>query len=299
MLAPHLAARAFPSRWSRRPRACARRSTARGTPRTFERRLNEFKDRRSILRPGHILTTRRTADAPRSREALHLNRVVRIGLPSPEPPPDRARPRPVVDAPPSCIPHPWRSATGSRGPSAALPVRYAILGLGKNGRGCARYASDIECLVVYKRQRLHVRPREDREQGVFDMMVRELLAPWCTASAKGSSTSTCGCAPTGGGSAGMQPGKLLHVLRARRTRALLRKARPRAAARRGRRPALSAARSNACATRWSTRRRASTSPRCARCARGRSRKRRNRAASMPSSAPARWSISSTPCRSCR
>ena len=175
MLAPHLGGARFSEPLEQTPaRLRAALDGARDTA-DFERRLNEFKDREIYLYDlDHILTTRRTADAPRSREALHLTEsfesdflLLSRRL--------TALAEAVVDA---AAAHAFLTLAQRHGQPrtvAALPVRYAILGLGKMGGAALGYASDIECLVVYSDNGSTSGPEKIENREFFDMMVRELL----------------------------------------------------------------------------------------------------------------------------
>ena len=116
----------------------------------------------------------------------------------------------------------------------ACPVRYALLGLGKLGGVALGYASDIELLLVYSDSGSTGGPERIDNAEFFDKLVREVLQ-LVHAKREGIFHIDLRLRPYGAaGPAGVQPGELLHVLRAGRPGALLRAAVPGAAAGRGR-----------------------------------------------------------------
>ena len=110
-------------------------------PGEFTRRLNDFKDREIYLYDlDHILAPQRRTSADEESfisDFLTLSRRL------------TARAKVVVDAAASFA---WRQLAARFGEPrtvAGLPVRLAILGLGKLGGVALGYASDIELLFVY------------------------------------------------------------------------------------------------------------------------------------------------------
>ena len=161
MLAPHLGGARFAEPLDQIPaRLRAALGGAMETP-EFERRLNEFKDREIYLFDlDHILTTRQ--EAFESDFLVLSHRLTALA-------------EAVVEA---AAAHAYRRLSERYGEPrtvAALPVRYAILGLGKMGGAALGYASDIECLVVYSDSGSTAGPEEIENREFFDTMVRELL----------------------------------------------------------------------------------------------------------------------------
>jgi glutamate-ammonia-ligase adenylyltransferase len=176
MLAPHLGGARFSEPLEQIPaRLRATLDGAEDTP-EFERRLNEFKDREIYLFDlDHILTTRRGAGsmpgetgAAAQQEAFESDFLLLSRRLT-------ALAEAVVE---SAAAHAYRRLSERYGEPrtvAALPVRYAILGLGKMGGAALGYASDIECLVVYSDSGSTAGPEKIENREFFDMMVRELL----------------------------------------------------------------------------------------------------------------------------
>jgi len=108
-------------------------------PEEFARRLNEFKDRETYLFDlDHILSSRRsgTEEAPGAAFLTLSRRLTALA-------------EVIVDAAAAFA---WRlvaARTGEPRTVAGLPVRLAIMGLGKLGGAALGYASDIELLFVY------------------------------------------------------------------------------------------------------------------------------------------------------
>ncbi len=174
MLAPHLGGARFSEPLEETPGRLRAALAGAADSADFERRLNEFKDREIYLYDlDHILTTRRAAESSTGDAAapaasfesdfLLLSRRL------------TALAEAVVDA---AAAHAFRVLAERYGEPrtvAALPVRYAILGLGKMGGAALGYASDIECLVVYSDNGSTAGPEKIENREFFDMMVRELL----------------------------------------------------------------------------------------------------------------------------
>jgi len=122
----------------------------------FARRLNEFKDREIYLFDlDHILTP--------GSDFLTLSRRL------------TALAELVVDA---AATHAWRALHGRFGEPrtvAGLPVRCAIMGLGKLGGVALGYASDIELLFVYSDSGSTSGPERLDNSEFFDKLVREVL----------------------------------------------------------------------------------------------------------------------------
>ena len=171
-----------------------------------------------------------------------------------------------------------RSAPGSASPArwpasrCATPswawARWAASALG--------YASDIELLFVYSDSGSTAGPELIDNSEFFDRLVREVLR-LVHAKREGIFHIDLRLRPLRRRRApGVQPGELLHVLRARGARRTPTSGSPWCACGPSAGTGASGARWSGCATRWSTPRRASTWRSCARCARGRSRRRPGR-----------------------
>jgi glutamate-ammonia-ligase adenylyltransferase len=131
----------------------------------FARRLNEFKDREIYLFDlDHILNARDATDAEAfGSDFLTLSRRL------------TALAEHVVDAAASFA---WRALCARFGEPrtvAGLPVRYAIMGLGKMGGVALGYASDIELLFVYSDSGSTAGPEKIDNSEFFDRLVREVL----------------------------------------------------------------------------------------------------------------------------
>jgi [glutamine synthetase] adenylyltransferase / [glutamine synthetase]-adenylyl-L-tyrosine phosphorylase len=176
MLAPHLGSARFSEPLEEIPeRLHAALSGARDTP-EFERGLNEFKDREIYLFDlDHILTARRgtegmpgDAGAPSHQEAFESDFLLLSRRLT-------ALAEAVVE---EAAAHAYRTISerfGEPRTVAALPVRFAILGLGKMGGAALGYASDIEILVVYSDSGSTAGPQKIENREFFDAMIRELL----------------------------------------------------------------------------------------------------------------------------
>jgi glutamate-ammonia-ligase adenylyltransferase len=135
----------------------------------FARRLNEFKDREIYLFDlDHILTSRRPAALPSAEEAfendfLLLSRRL------------TALAEAVVECAASYAQRSLEQRFGEPRTVAGLPVRVALLGLGKMGGVALGYASDIEILLVYSDSGSTSGPESIENAEFFDKVVRELL----------------------------------------------------------------------------------------------------------------------------
>ena len=165
LLGPGVASKGFCEPIELLPRRLAAALAGASDPAELARRLNEFKDRETYLFDlDHILASRRSAtDAIHSSEFLTLSRRL------------TALAEAVVDAAASFA---WRQIaqrTGEPRTVAGLPVRLAILGLGKLGGVALGYASDIELLFVYSDSGSTdgAQPIENAE--FFDRVVREVV----------------------------------------------------------------------------------------------------------------------------
>ena len=81
----------------------------------------------------------------------------------------------VVEAAASFAWHALRARFGEPRTVAGLPVRYAIMGLGKMGGVALGYASDIELLFVYSDSGSTAGPEIIDNSEFFDRLVREVL----------------------------------------------------------------------------------------------------------------------------
>ena len=136
-------------------------------PEELARRLNEFKDREIYLFDlDHILAPQRRSSANEESfisDFLTLSRRL------------TALAEVVVDAAASCA---WRQLAARFGQPrtvAGLPVRLAIMGLGKLGGAALGYASDIELLFVYSDSGFTEGPEVIGNAEFFDSLVREVL----------------------------------------------------------------------------------------------------------------------------
>ncbi len=174
MLAPHMAGARFSEPVETLPARLHEVLAGIDDPEDFARRLNEFKDREIYLFDlDHILTSRRASgpDAPGQpalaeafeNDFLVLSRRL------------TALAEAVVDA---AVGFAWRLLSrrfGEPRTVAGLPVRCAILGLGKMGGAALGYASDIEILLVYSDSGSTAGPEEIGNAEFFDRVVREVL----------------------------------------------------------------------------------------------------------------------------
>ena len=131
----------------------------------FARRLNEFKDREIYLFDlDHILNARDATDADAfGSDFLTLSRRL------------TALAEQVVGAAASFAWQALRARFGEPRTVAGLPVRYAIMGLGKMGGVALGYASDIELLFVYSDSGSTAGPEIIDNSEFFDRLVREVL----------------------------------------------------------------------------------------------------------------------------
>ena len=160
---------------------------------------------------------------------------------------------------------------------AGLPVRFAILGLGKLGGAALGYASDIELLFVYSDSGTTAGPERIENAEFFDRLVREVLQ-LVHAKREGIFHIDLRLRPYGAaGPLGCSLESFCTYYEAGGPRIPTRGC-PSYACARWAETAPSRARSNGCATRWSIRRRASTLRSCVSCERGRSRRRPHRGA---------------------
>ncbi len=170
MLAPQMGVGGFSEPIeSLRPRLAAALAGAED-PEEFARRLNEFKDREIYLFDlDHILTARRpAAHRDASAEAfendfLLLSRRL------------TALAEAVVEAAATSAHRFLARRFGEPRTVAGLPVRVAILGLGKMGGMALGYASDIEILLVYSDSGSTGGPEIIENAEFFDHVVREVL----------------------------------------------------------------------------------------------------------------------------
>lgn len=182
MLSPHLDGRSFCQPVETLPQRLAAALEGAEEPEEFARRLNEFKDREIYLYDlDHILTARRRAAGSDGRVAvgsqgggatdleafgsdfLTLSRRL------------TALAEVVVDAAAAFA---YRSLAARFGPPrtvAGLPVRYALLGLGKVGGAALGYASDIEILLVYSDTGSTGGAQGIENGEFFDRLARELV----------------------------------------------------------------------------------------------------------------------------
>ena len=131
----------------------------------FARRLNEFKDREIYLFDlDHILTPRRDADTDSfGSDFLTLSRRLTTLAEL------------VVDAAAAFAARGLAARFGEPRTVAGLPVRHAIMGLGKMGGAALGYASDIELLFVYSDSGSTAGPEAIENAEFFDRLVREVL----------------------------------------------------------------------------------------------------------------------------
>ena len=131
----------------------------------FARRLNDFKDREIYLYDlDHILSAGRAGEEESfATDFLLLSRRL------------TSLAELVVDA---AATHAWETLSrrfGEPRTVAGLPVRYALLGLGKMGGIALGYASDIEILLVYSDSGGTAGPDGIENAEFFDRLVREIL----------------------------------------------------------------------------------------------------------------------------
>ena len=131
----------------------------------FARRLNEFKDREIYLFDlDHILNARDATDAEAfGSDFLTLSRRL------------TALAENIVEAAAAFAWRALRARFGEPRTVAGLPVRYAIMGLGKMGGVALGYASDIELLFVYSDSGSTEGTEKIDNSEFFDRLVREVL----------------------------------------------------------------------------------------------------------------------------
>jgi [glutamine synthetase] adenylyltransferase / [glutamine synthetase]-adenylyl-L-tyrosine phosphorylase len=165
MLAPHVSSRGFCEPLELLPDRLELALAGAATEEEFARRLNEFKDREIYLFDlDHILSARGGAgeDAASSGFLTLSRRLTALA-------------EIVVEA--AAI-HAWTALSGRFGEPrtvAGLPVRMAIMGLGKLGGAALGYASDIELLFVYSDSGTTAGAERIENAEFFDRLVREVL----------------------------------------------------------------------------------------------------------------------------
>ena len=139
-------------------------------PEDFARRLNGFKDREIYLFDlDHILTSRRPAAPNAASEEAFENDFLLLSRRL------TALAEAVVEAAASYAQRTLALRFGEPRTVAGLPVRVAILGLGKMGGVALGYASDIEILLVYSDSGSTGGPESIENAEFYDKVVRELL----------------------------------------------------------------------------------------------------------------------------
>jgi [glutamine synthetase] adenylyltransferase / [glutamine synthetase]-adenylyl-L-tyrosine phosphorylase len=155
LLAPHAAGGGFSEPLETLPDRLAQAVAGAVEGDDFARRLNAFKDREIYLFDlDHILTPGSDFLTLSRRLTTLAEIVIRAAA-------DFA----------------WAGLCGRFGEprtAAGLPVRYALLGLGKLGGAALGYASDIEILLVYGDSGATAGPVEMANSEFFDRLVREL-----------------------------------------------------------------------------------------------------------------------------
>ncbi|MGA2477780.1 MAG: glutamate-ammonia-ligase adenylyltransferase, partial [Spirochaetia bacterium] len=165
MLAPHVGSRGFCEPLELLPDRLEMALAGAGSEEEFVRRLNEFKDREIYLFDlDHILSAREGAgeDAAASGFLTLSKRLTALA-------------ELVVEA---AAVHAWGELSrrfGEPRTVAGLPVRMAIMGLGKLGGAALGYASDIELLFVYSDSGTTAGPERIENAEFFDRLVREVL----------------------------------------------------------------------------------------------------------------------------
>jgi glutamate-ammonia-ligase adenylyltransferase len=142
----------------------------------FARRLNEFKDREIYLFDlDHILTSRRTSSpvaagaSPVSSAEAFENDFLLLSRRL------TALAESVVTSAAAYAQQALALRYGEPRTVAGLPVRVALMGLGKLGGVALGYASDIEILLVYSDGGSTAGPEIIENAEFFDKVVRELL----------------------------------------------------------------------------------------------------------------------------
>jgi [glutamine synthetase] adenylyltransferase / [glutamine synthetase]-adenylyl-L-tyrosine phosphorylase len=142
-------------------------------PGMFERRLNEFKDREIYLYDlDHILSARSPGTHPGAAGAADLETFGSDFLTLSKR--LTALAEVVVDAAAAFAYRALAARHGTPLTVAGLPVRYAVLGLGKMGGAALGYASDIEILLVYSDSGSTAGPAVVENGEFFDSLAREV-----------------------------------------------------------------------------------------------------------------------------
>ena len=139
-------------------------------PEDFARRLNAFKDREIYLFDlDHILTSRRAAEPRAASEEAFENDFLLLSRRL------TALAEAVVETAVLYAQATLAKRFGEPRTVAGLPVRLAILGLGKMGGVALGYASDIEILPVYSDSGSTGGPEVIGNAEFYDRVVREVL----------------------------------------------------------------------------------------------------------------------------
>ena len=170
MLAPALGGRGFAEPTETLPERLQKALEGVADAEEFARRLNELKDREIYLFDlDHILGSRRTPRPDTTPEEAFETDFLLLSTRL------TALAEAVVDA---ATRFAWRELSGRFGEPrtvAGLPVRYALLGLGKFGGVALGYASDIELMLVYSDAGSTAGPDRIDNGEFFDRVVREVL----------------------------------------------------------------------------------------------------------------------------
>ena len=157
MLRPHVGGKSFCEPVELLPDRLEAAVRGTSNPGEFERILNEFKDREIFLNDlDHILT-------PGSDFLTLSKRLTALASV-------------VVDAAAAFWYKELASRFGEPRTVAGIPVRYAIMGLGKVGGAALGYASDIELLFVYGDSGSTSGPETLENAEFFDRLVRGVQA---------------------------------------------------------------------------------------------------------------------------
>jgi [glutamine synthetase] adenylyltransferase / [glutamine synthetase]-adenylyl-L-tyrosine phosphorylase len=164
MLAPHVGSRGLCEPLELLPDRLELALAGSRSEEEFARRLNEFKDREIYLFDlDHILASNESEDASASSFLTLSRRLTALA-------------ELVVEA---AALHAWEELAARFGQPrtvAGLPVRMAIMGLGKLGGAALGYASDIELLFVYSDSGTTAGPERIENAEFFDRLVRGVLA---------------------------------------------------------------------------------------------------------------------------
>jgi glutamate-ammonia-ligase adenylyltransferase len=170
MLAPHVSGHGFAGPLETLRARLDEALAGANDPQEFAERLNEFKDREIYLFDlDHILGARRAPRPGSTAEEAFEDDFLLLSTRL------TALAEAVVDA---AVAFAWRTQSSRFGEPrtvAGLPVRYAVLGLGKFGGVALGYASDIEVLLVYSDSGSTAGPESIDNGEFFDKVVRELL----------------------------------------------------------------------------------------------------------------------------